>query len=120
MMRRTIVELNHCSFIARVKVDIRIGTTIYFAFSMKFEYNWLISVNDGAMPCSALWFHNDCKVLPSERCLIAGGGGGGMKSCEFVLELKSLDISDDGVWSVAIRNGLGTVEDQCRLTLKGR
>ena len=41
------------------------------------------------------------------------------KSCEFRLDVRAIEISDDGVWSVAIRNGLGTLEDQCRLMLKG-
>ena len=40
------------------------------------------------------------------------------KTCEFRLNVKAIEISDDGVWSVAVRNGLGTVEDQCRLMLK--
>ena len=73
------------------------------------------TVNEEALPCHATWFHNDCKVSPSDHCLIRGGGREG----EFTLDIDSLEISDDGVWSVAVRNGLGTVEEQCRLTLKG-
>ena len=86
-----------------------------------------IPVNEEAYPCTATWFHNDCKVSSGadERVSIAHGsvtdGGGGEedgKTCEFRLSVKAIEISDDGVWSVAIRNGLGTVEDQCRLMLK--
>ena len=87
-----------------------------------------ISVNEEAYPCTATWFHNDCKVSSGadERVSIAhgsitdGGGGEGdsKTTCEFRLNIKAIEISDDGVWSVAIRNGLGTVEDQCRLMLK--
>ena len=89
-----------------------------------------ISVNEEAYPCTATWFHNDCKVSSGadDRVSIAHGsitdGGGGNEeesnktTCEFRLSVRAIEISDDGVWSVAIRNGLGTVEDQCRLMLK--
>ena len=88
-----------------------------------------LPVNEEAYPCTATWFHNDCKVSSGadERVSIAHGsitdGGGGEEdsnktTCEFRLSVRAIEISDDGVWSVAIRNGLGTVEDQCRLMLK--
>ncbi len=108
-------------------VRLKIGTDAQFYVKGKREYvtvtnrpytcTYLVpfKVNEEAIPCHATWFHNDCKVSPSERQIFAGGPQSG----EFTLDLRSLEIADDGVWSIAVRNGLGTVEDMCRLTLKG-
>ena len=79
------------------------------------------TVNEEAYPCTATWFHNDCKVTSGvDRVSITHGSitDEDDKTCEFRLSVKAIEISDDGVWSVAVRNGLGTVEDQCRLMLK--
>lgn len=38
---------------------------------------------------------------------------------EFRLIVKALEINDDGIWAVQVKNELGQVEDKCKLTLKG-
>ena len=73
----------------------------------------MFPVNEDAVPCTAKWFHNNEEVLSSPRFLMVD------TNCDFRLQMKNLEFSDEGDWSVQIANVLGSFKDQCKLTLKG-
>ena len=117
---RFLVGLNDVRHKIGTDVDFYVkGAKVFrrkFAKSLNYNLNVIMSfaVNEDAVPCQASWLHNDSPVVSSPRLLIRDG------QYEFSLNLRALEITDDGVWAVEVRNDLGKVREQCKLTLKGK